>query len=123
MTYEELNVKIMEWAHERRIDEADPRVEFMKMAEELGELSSAYNKQKRAKLVDSKFPAVMARRRRPVCLLKRVTSMTKTEKPRRQLTRRESLTFGALLLPLNVFFKFYYADQERHDTKKRGSDN
>lgn len=33
MTYEELNAKIMEWAHERRIDEADPRVEFMKMAE------------------------------------------------------------------------------------------
>ena len=53
MTYEELNAKIMEWAHERRIDEADPRVEFMKMAEELGELSSAYNKQKWAKLVDS----------------------------------------------------------------------
>lgn len=49
--------------------------------------------------------------------------MTKTEKPRRQLTRRESLTFGALLLPMNVFFKLYYADQERHDTKKRGSNN
>ncbi|MGN1282880.1 MAG: hypothetical protein ACI4UB_03575 [Limosilactobacillus sp.] len=49
--------------------------------------------------------------------------MTKTEKPRRQLTRRESLTFGALLLSMNVFFKLYYADQERHDTKKRGSNN
>ena len=53
MTYEELTTKIMEWAHERKIDEADPRVEFMKMAEELGELSSAYNKQKRAQLINS----------------------------------------------------------------------
>jgi NTP pyrophosphatase (non-canonical NTP hydrolase) len=53
MTYEELNAKIMEWAHERQIDSADPRVEFMKMAEELGELSAAYNKEKRAKLIDS----------------------------------------------------------------------
>ena len=51
MTYEELTTKIMEWAHERKIDEADPRVEFMKMAEELGELSSAYNKQQRAQLI------------------------------------------------------------------------
>lgn len=53
MTYEELTSKIMEWAHERRIDEADPRVEFMKIAEEVGELSAAFNKEKRDKLVDS----------------------------------------------------------------------
>lgn len=51
--YEELLQKITTWAHERKIDEADPRVEFMKMAEELGELSSAYNKENREKLVDS----------------------------------------------------------------------
>lgn len=49
--------------------------------------------------------------------------MTKAEKPRRQLTWRESLTFGGLLLPMNVFFKLYYADQEKHDAKKRGSNN
>lgn len=53
MTYEELTTNIMVWAHERKIDEADPRVEFMKMAEELGELSAAYNKDKRDQLVDS----------------------------------------------------------------------
>jgi NTP pyrophosphatase (non-canonical NTP hydrolase) len=53
LNYEELIPKIMEWAHERKIDEADPRVEFMKLAEELGELSGAYNKQNHAKLVDS----------------------------------------------------------------------
>ncbi|EFQ53618.1 MazG-like family protein [Limosilactobacillus oris] len=53
MTYEELTSKIMEWAHERQIDEADPRVEFMKIAEEVGELSAAFNKEKRDKLVDS----------------------------------------------------------------------
>lgn len=49
--------------------------------------------------------------------------MTKAVKSRRQLTWRESLTFGALLLPMNVFFKLYYADQEKHDAKKRGSDS
>lgn len=53
LNYEELIPKIMEWAHERKIDEADPRVEFMKMAEELGELSGAYNKKNHAKLIDS----------------------------------------------------------------------
>lgn len=53
MNYEELFQKIDKWAHERGIDHADPRVEFMKMAEELGELSSAYNKEKQAKLIDS----------------------------------------------------------------------
>ena len=47
MNYEELFQKIDKWAHERGIDHADPRVEFMKMAEELGELSSAYNKEHR----------------------------------------------------------------------------
>ena len=35
--YEELINKIHDWAHKRKIDQADPRVEFMKMAEELGE--------------------------------------------------------------------------------------
>ena len=49
--------------------------------------------------------------------------MTKAVKSRHQLTRREQLTFGALLLPLYVFFKLYYADQEKHETKKRESDN
>lgn len=49
--------------------------------------------------------------------------MTKAVKSRHQLTRREQLTFGSLLLPLNVFFKLYYADQEKHETKKRESDN
>ena len=53
MNYEELFQKIDKWAHERGIDHADPRVEFMKMAEELGELSSAYNKENQAKLIDS----------------------------------------------------------------------
>ena len=53
MNYEELFQKIDKWAHERGIDHADPRVEFMKMAEELGELSSAYNKENRTKLIDS----------------------------------------------------------------------
>ena len=53
MHYAELFQKIDEWAHERRIDHADPRVEFMKIAEELGELSSAYNKENQAKLIDS----------------------------------------------------------------------
>lgn len=53
MNYEELFQKIDKWAHERGIDHADPGVEFMKMAEELGELSSAYNKEKQAKLIDS----------------------------------------------------------------------
>ncbi|MCW4386823.1 hypothetical protein [Limosilactobacillus oris] len=45
--------------------------------------------------------------------------MTKAVKSRRQLTRRESLTFGALLLPMNVFFKLYYADQEKHERKNK----
>lgn len=45
--------------------------------------------------------------------------MIKAVKPRRQLTRRESLTFGALLLPLNVFFKLYYADQEKDERKNK----
>lgn len=53
MNYEELIPKIYEWAHERHIDQADPRVEFMKMAEEVGELSAAYNKEDRDKLIDS----------------------------------------------------------------------
>ena len=53
LNYEDLFQKIDKWAHERGIDHADPRVEFMKMAEELGELSSAYNKEKQAKLIDS----------------------------------------------------------------------
>ena len=43
MEYEDLFKKITAWAHDRGIDQADPRVEFMKMAEELGELSAAYN--------------------------------------------------------------------------------
>ncbi|MBB1080259.1 DNA-binding protein [Limosilactobacillus sp. STM2_1] len=51
--YEELFQKIIAWARERKIDQADPRVEFMKMTEELGELSGAYNKENRAKLIDS----------------------------------------------------------------------
>ncbi len=50
MNYEDLFQKIDKWAHERGIDHADPRVEFMKMA---GELSSAYNKENQAKLIDS----------------------------------------------------------------------
>ena len=33
MDYEELIPKINAWAHARGIDQADPRVEFMKMAE------------------------------------------------------------------------------------------
>ena len=45
--------KIDESPHEGGIDHADPRVEFMKMAEELGELSSAYNKENQTKLIDS----------------------------------------------------------------------
>lgn len=53
MNYEDLFQKIDKWAHERGIDHADPRVEFMKMEEELGELSSAYNKENQAKLIDS----------------------------------------------------------------------
>ena len=53
MNNEEQFQKIDKWAHERGIDHADPRVEFMKMAEELGELSSAYNKENQAKLIDS----------------------------------------------------------------------
>ncbi|MBD7895250.1 MazG-like family protein [Limosilactobacillus sp. Sa3CUN2] len=53
MTYEELIPKIMEWAHQRKIDQADPRVEFMKLAEEVGELSGAYNKKNHERLVDS----------------------------------------------------------------------
>ncbi|WP_251546461.1 MazG-like family protein [Limosilactobacillus caecicola] len=53
MNYEELIPKIYEWAHERQIDQADPRVEFMKIAEEVGELSAAYNKQQHAELVDA----------------------------------------------------------------------
>lgn len=53
MNYEELIPKIAEWAHARKIDQADPRVEFMKMSEELGELSAAYNKQNHERLVDS----------------------------------------------------------------------
>ena len=51
--YEELINKIHDWAHRRKIDQADPRVEFMKMAEELGELSAAYTKQNHDRLVDS----------------------------------------------------------------------
>lgn len=51
--YEELINKIHYWAHQRKIDQADPRVEFMKMAEELGKLSGAYNKQNHERLVDS----------------------------------------------------------------------
>ena len=53
MEYEELINRIHDWAHQRKIDQADPRVEFMKMAEELGELSAAYNKQNHERLVDS----------------------------------------------------------------------
>lgn len=53
MEYEDLFKKITAWAHDRGIDQADPRVEFMKMAEELGELSAAYNKEHHAKMVDS----------------------------------------------------------------------
>lgn len=53
MGYEELIPKIYEWAKERGIDHADPRVEFMKMAEELGELSGAFNKEQTDKLIDS----------------------------------------------------------------------
>lgn len=53
MNYEELFQKIDKWAHKRGIDHADPGVEFMKMAEELGELSSAYNKENQTKLIDS----------------------------------------------------------------------
>ncbi|WP_295729455.1 MazG-like family protein [uncultured Limosilactobacillus sp.] len=53
MDYEALISKIYQWAHERKIDQADPRVEFMKIAEEVGELSAAYNKQNHAQLVDS----------------------------------------------------------------------
>ena len=53
MDYEELIPKINAWAHARGIDQADPRVEFMTMAEELGELSAAYNKQNHERLVDS----------------------------------------------------------------------
>lgn len=45
--------------------------------------------------------------------------MTNSEKPRHHLIRREQLAFGALLLPLNVFFKLYYADQEKNDRKNR----
>ncbi|EEW53322.1 hypothetical protein [Limosilactobacillus antri] len=45
--------------------------------------------------------------------------MTNPEKPRYQLTRREQLAFGALLLPLNVFFKLYYADQEKDKRKNK----
>lgn len=51
--YEELINRIHDWAHQRKIDQAYPRVEFMKMAEELGELSAAYNKQNHERLVDS----------------------------------------------------------------------
>lgn len=53
MGYEELIPKIYDWAKERGTDQADPRVEFMKMAEELGELSGAFNKEQRDKLIDS----------------------------------------------------------------------
>jgi NTP pyrophosphatase (non-canonical NTP hydrolase) len=53
MNYEELIPKITAWAHQHKIDQADPRVEFMKMAEELGELSAAYNKKNHERLVDS----------------------------------------------------------------------
>lgn len=53
MEYEELISKIHDWAHQRKIDQADPRVEFMKIDEELGELSTAYNKQNHERLVDS----------------------------------------------------------------------
>ena len=51
--YEELINRIHDWAHQRKIDQADPRVEFMKMAEELGELSAAYNKQNHERVVES----------------------------------------------------------------------
>lgn len=53
MDYETLIPKIYEWAKERKIDQADPRVEFMKIVEEVGELSAAYNKENRVKLIDS----------------------------------------------------------------------
>lgn len=53
VNYEELIPKIAEWAHARGIDQADPRVEFMELAEELGELSAAYNKKNHERLVDS----------------------------------------------------------------------
>lgn len=53
MEYEELFEKVNTWAHARKIDQADPRVEFMKMTEELGELSAAYNKKNHDRLVDS----------------------------------------------------------------------
>ncbi len=53
MGYEELIPKIYDWAKARGIDQADPRVEFMKMTEELGELSGAFNKEQRDKLIDS----------------------------------------------------------------------
>lgn len=53
MGYEELIPKIYDWAKARGVDQADPRVEFMKMTEELGELSGAFNKEQRDKLIDS----------------------------------------------------------------------
>ncbi len=31
-----------------------------------------------------------------------------------KITRRESLIYGALLLPLNVFLKLYLRDQEKY---------
>lgn len=36
-----------------------------------------------------------------------------TKKKKGHLTKRQALVYGAYLLPMNVFFKLYLADQEK----------
>lgn len=37
------------------------------------------------------------------------------------LTKREKLFFATVLVPLNIFFKLYYADQERDVRNKKNT--
>lgn len=38
MQYEELAEKVKEWANERELDSADPRIQWMRVTEEIGEI-------------------------------------------------------------------------------------
>lgn len=53
MNLEELNAKIIDWAKARGIDKADPKGQFLKVVEELGELAEGMAKDKPAQIVDS----------------------------------------------------------------------
>lgn len=52
-TFEELQEAVLDWADERKLLTADPNRQFLKVAEELGELASAMAKNKPLDRIDA----------------------------------------------------------------------